>query len=76
MDFYDSLLQYDLEIQNKITKKIKLFFQSINLFKNESFINNTNNKSPKEKHINNLLDEINLSNKFKNKLLLNQKKIY
>ena len=74
MDFYDSLLQYDLEIQNKITERLNTFLKSINLLKNESLINQPNTKDIKYKHINILLDEINASNKFKTKLILNQKK--
>ena len=74
MDFYDSLLQYDLEIQNKITERLNTFLKSINLLKNESLINQPNIKDTKYKHINILLDEINTSNKFKTQLLLNQKK--
>ena len=74
MDFYDSLFQYDLEIQNKLTERINTFIKSINLLKNESLINQPNNKDSKYKHINILIDEINTSNKFKTKLILNQKK--
>ena len=74
MDFYDSLLQYDLEVQNKLTERINIFIKSISLLKKESLINHPNVKDPKYKHINILLDEINTSNKFKNTLLLNHKK--
>ena len=74
MDFYDSLFQYDLEIQNKLTERLNKFFKSINLLKNESLINQSHTTDSKYKHIHYLIDEINASNKFKNKLLLNQKK--
>ena len=74
MDFYDSLLQYDLKIQNNLIERLNSFIKSISLLKNESIINQTNNKDPKYKQINFLIDEINTSNKFKTKLILNQKK--
>ena len=74
MDFYDSIFQYDLEVQNKITERLNSFFKSINLLKNESLINQPNNKESKYKHIQYVINEINSSNKFKTKLLLNQKK--
>jgi hypothetical protein len=74
MDFYDSIYQYDLEVQNKIEERINLFIKSINLLKNESIIKHPNIKDSKYKHINNLIDEINTSNKFKQKLILNQKR--
>jgi hypothetical protein len=74
MDFYDSIYQYDLEVQNKIEERINLFIKSINLLKNESIIKHPNIKDLKYKHINNLIDEINTSNKFKQKLILNQKR--
>ena len=74
MDFYDSLFQYDLEIQNKLTERINTFIKSINLLKNESLISHPNIKDSKYKHIDILIDEINTSNKFKTKLILNQKK--
>ena len=74
MDFYDSLFQYDLEVQNKLTERLNSFIKSINLLRNESQLNFPNNKNNKYKHINTLIEEINSSNKFKNKLLLNQKK--
>lgn len=74
MDFYDSLFQYDLEVQNKLTERLNTFIKSINLLRNESQLNLSNNKNIKYKHINTLIEEINSSNKFKNKLLLNQKK--
>ena len=38
MDFYDSLFQYDLEVQNKLTERINSFIKSINVMKNESLI--------------------------------------
>jgi hypothetical protein len=74
MDFYDSIYQYDLEVQNKIEERINLFIKSINLLKNESIIKHPNIKDSKYRHINNLIDEINTSNKFKQKLILNQKR--
>lgn len=74
MDFYDSLFQYDLEVQNKLTERLNSFIKSINLLRNESQLNLSNIKNNKYKHINTLIEEINSSNKFKNKLLLNQKK--
>ena len=74
MDFYDSIFQYDLEVQNKLTERLNSFFKSINLLKNESLINQPNNKESKYKHIQYVINEINSSNKFKTKLLLNQKK--
>ena len=74
MDFYDSLFQYDLEVQNKLTERINSFIKSINVMKNESLINQPINKDLKYKHIHTVIDEINSSNKFKTKLLLNQKK--
>ena len=74
MDFYDSIYQYDLEVQNKIEERINSFIKSINLLKNESIIKYPNTKDSKYKHINNLIDEINTSNKFKQKLKSNQKK--
>ena len=74
MDFYDSLFQYDLEIQNKLTERLNSFIKSISLLKNESIINQPNNKDPKYKQINILIDEINTSNIFKTKLILNQKR--
>ena len=74
MDFYDSLLQYDLQVQNKITERINLFIKSINFLKNESLKYNPNTNDSKYNHINNLINEINSSNKLKKKLLLNQKK--
>ena len=74
MDFYDSLFQYDLEVQNKLTERLNLFIKSINLLRNESQLNLSNNQNSKYKHINTLIEEINSSNKFKNKLLLNQKR--
>ena len=74
MDFYDSLFQYDLEVQNKLTERINSFIKSISVLKNETLINQPINKDLKYKHIQNVIDEINSSNKFKAKLLLNQKK--
>lgn len=74
MDFYDSLFQYDLEVQNKLTERLNSFIKSINLLRNESQLNLSNIKNNKYKHINTLIEEINSSNKFKNKLLVNQKK--
>ena len=74
MDFYDSLFQYDLEVQNKLTERLNLFIKSINLLRNESQLNLSNHQNSKYKHINTLIEEINSSNKFKNKLLLNQKR--
>ena len=74
MDFYDSIFQYDLEIQNKLTERLNTFFKSINLLKNESLIIQPNNTESKYKHINYVINEINSSQKFKSKLLLNLKK--
>ena len=74
MDFYDSIFQYDLEVQNKITERLNSFFKSINLLKNESLINQPNNKESKYKNIQYVINEINSSDKFKSKLILNQKK--
>ena len=74
MDFYDSIFQYDLEVQNKLTERLNTFFKSINLLKNESLINHPNNTESKYKHIHYIINEINSSNKFRSKLLLNQKK--
>ena len=74
MDFYDSIFQYDLEVQNKLTERLNTFFKSINLLKNESLINHPNNTESKYKHIHDIINEMNSSNKFKSKLLLNQKK--
>jgi len=74
MDFYDSLFQYDLEVQNKLTERLNTFIKSISLLRNESQLNLSNNKNSKYNHINTLIEEINSSNKFKNKILINQKK--
>ena len=74
MDFYDSIFQYDLEIENKITKRLNKFLRFINILKNENQLNITNTGDMKYTHITNILDEIKTSTKFKNRLFINKKK--
>ena len=74
MDFYDSLLQYDFDYQNKLTNRLNAFLKCINTLKNNTSLNTQNNKNIKYKNILNLIDEINSSTKFKNKIFSNQKK--
>ena len=74
MDFYDTILQYDFEVQNKISERLNEFLKFINLIKNNYVINQYNNKNSNYKHITNLIEEINDSNKFKKILFLNNKK--
>ena len=74
MDFYDSLLQYDFDYQNKLTNRLNAFLKCINTLKNNTSLNTKNNKNIKYKNILNLIDEINSSTKFKNKIFSNQKK--
>ena len=33
MDFYDSIFQYDLEIENKIMKRLDKFLKLVNILK-------------------------------------------
>ena len=74
MDFYDSIFQYDLEIENKITKRLDKFLKLINTLKNENPLNISNSGDFKYNHITNIFEEIKTSNKFKNKLFANKKK--
>ena len=74
MDFYDSIFQYDLEIENKITKRLNKFLKFINILKNENPLNLSNTGEIKYNHINDILEEIKTSNKFKNRLFINKKK--
>ena len=74
MDFYDSIFQYDLEIENKITKRLNKFLKFINILKNENPLNLSNTGEMKYNHITDILEEIKTSNKFKNRLFINKKK--
>ena len=74
MDFYDSIFQYDLEIENKITKRLNNFLKLINLLKNENPLNISNTGEMKYNHITDILEEIKNSTKFKSKLFINKKK--
>ena len=74
MDFYDSIYQYDLEIENKITKRLNKFLKFINILKNENPLNISNTGDTKYTHITNILEEIKSSTKFKNRLFINKKK--
>lgn len=74
MDFYDSIFQYDLEIENKITKRLNNFLNLINLLKNENPLNISNTGEMKYNHITDILEEIKNSTKFKSKLFINKKK--
>ena len=74
MDFYDSIFQYDLEIENKITKRLDKFLKLVNTLKNENPLNISNSGDFKYNHITNIFEEIKTSNKFKNKLFANKKK--
>ena len=74
MDFYDSIYQYDLEIENKITKRLNKFLKFINILKNENPLNISNTGDMKYNHITNILEEIKSSTKFKNRLFINKKK--
>ena len=74
MDFYDSIFQYDLEIENKITKRLNNFLKLINLLKNENPLNISNTGETKYNHITDILEEIKNSTKFKSKLFINKKK--
>ena len=74
MDFYDSIFQYDLEIENKITKRLDKFLKFINILKNENPLNISNTGEMKYNHITNILEEIKSSTKFKNRLFINKKK--
>ena len=74
MDFYDSIFQYDLEIENKITKRLNNFLKLINLLKNENPLNISNIGEMKYNHITDILEEIKNSTKFKSKLFINKKK--
>ena len=75
MDFYDSIYQYDLEMENKITKRLNNFLKFINILKNENPLNISNTGDMKYNHITTILEEIMNSTKFKSRLLLNKKKI-
>ena len=74
MDFYDSIFQYDLEIENKITKRLDQFLKLINTLKNENPLNISHTGDFKYNHITNIFEEIKSSTKFKNKLFANKKK--
>ena len=74
MDFYDSIFQYDLEIENKITKRLDKFLKLINTLKNENPLNISHTGDFKYYHITNIFEEIKSSTKFKNKLFANKKK--
>ena len=74
MDFYDSIYQYDLEMENKITKRLNNFLKFINILKNENPLNISNTGDTKYNHITEILEEVDNSSKFKNRLLLNKKK--
>ena len=74
MDFYDSIYQYDLEMENKITKRLNNFLKFINILKNENPLNISNTGDMKYNHITTILEEIMNSTKFKSRLLLNKKK--
>lgn len=74
MDFYDSIYQYDLEMENKITKRLDKFLKFINILKNENPLNVPNTEDKKYKHISEILEEIKNSTKFKNRLFINKKK--
>ena len=74
MDFYDSIFQYDLEIENKITKRLDKFLKLINTLKNENPLNISHTGDFKYNHITNIFEEIKSSTKFKNKLFANKKK--
>ena len=74
MDFYDSIFQYDLELENKITKRLDKFLKFINILKNENLLNISNTGEMKYNHITNILEEIKSSTKFKNRLFINKKK--
>ena len=76
MDFYDSIFQYDLEIENKITKRLNNFLKLINLLKNENPLNISNTGEMKYNHITDILEEIKNSTKFKSKLFINKYYIY
>ena len=73
MDFYESIFQYDLKVQNKITERLNSFLKSINLLKKVSSMNKSNIEDFKYRNITSVIEEINSSNIFKNKLLNNQK---
>ena len=74
MDFYDSIYQYDLEMENKITNRLNNFLKFINILKNENPLNISNTGDIKYNHITEILEEIDNSSKFKNRLLQNKKK--
>ena len=74
MDFYDSIYQYDLEMENKITNRLNNFLKFINILKSENPLNISNIGDTKYNHITEILEEIENSSKFKNRLLLNKKK--
>ena len=74
MDFYDSIFQYELEIEKKITKRLKKFLKFINILKNENPLNISDTGDMKYTHVTNILEEINTSTKFKNRLFINKKK--
>ena len=76
MDFYDSIYQYDLEMENKITNRLNNFLKYINILKSENPLNISNIGDTKYNHITEILEEIENSSKFKNRLLLNKKKNY
>ena len=74
MDFYDSIFQYDLEMENKITNRLNNFLKFVNILKNENPLNISNTGDIKYNHITEILEEIDNSSKFKNRLLQNKKK--
>ena len=74
MDFYDSIYQYDLEMENKITNRLNNFLKFVNILKNENPLNISNTGDIKYNHITEILEEIDNSSKFKNRLLQNKKK--
>ena len=69
MDFYESIIHYDLKIQKNLTSKIDLFFKAIkNLDKQKQNIFNDENNN----NITKVLQEINTSNAIKTKLFRNR----
>ena len=55
MDFYDSIYQYDLEMENKITNRLNNFLKFVNILKNENPLNISNTGDIKYNHITEIL---------------------
>ena len=70
MDFYESLYKYDLEIQEKITARLKTFLQNISNSTDQirEYQKSANSNFNFLNNINQLISEINQSEAFKSKI--------